>query len=91
MRSKFGLSSNIPIFLDTMENLFDKEFAVWPERYYISIDGVLQYVAFPNHEFGYNRDNFTNALLNSAMIIAQRRIDANKALETTAVAEEAKA
>jgi len=32
MRTKFGLSSRIPILADTMANSFDEKFAVWPER-----------------------------------------------------------
>jgi len=58
-----GLSSSIPIYLDSMENTFDKEFAVWPERYYIVHNGVLEYVAEPTHEYGYNRRDLAYSLL----------------------------
>lgn len=62
MHSKFGLSPSVPIYLDTMSDSFDKEFAVWPERYYIVHEGKLKYVAEPNHEFGYERKDFLQAL-----------------------------
>jgi len=57
-----GLSPSIPIYLDTMENAFDKAFAVWPERYYIVLNGVLEYVAEPTHEYGYNRRDLSYSL-----------------------------
>jgi len=87
LRSKFFLDSSIPIFADTMENHFDKEFAVWPERCYISIDGVLQYVAMPNHEFGYDRDEFANALSSSALTVSLRSSETLKAETGPSVAE----
>jgi len=54
----------IPILLDTMENTFDKEFAVWPERYFIFYDGKVLYIASPTSELGYNRGIFWQNLMN---------------------------
>lgn len=81
MRSKYGLEPSVPVFLDTMDNEFDKEFAVWPERYYVSIRGVLQFVAMPNHEFGYDRSQFRNALDNTSFILASEALAKKTELE----------
>jgi len=45
----------LPVLLDTMENLFDKNFAVWPERYFIIKDGMVNFIAGPTSEYGYDR------------------------------------
>jgi len=62
LREKFGLSPDVPVYLDSMENKFDEAFAVWPERYYTINDGHMWDVAEPTTEFGYDRAEFSNAL-----------------------------
>jgi len=48
----------IPILLDSMNNDFERNFAVWPERYFIVVNGKVEYVAFPTNEFGFDRPAF---------------------------------
>jgi len=55
--SKYGL--NVPVVYDTMDDTFDKNYAVWPERYYIikqtEAEPVLDWIFYPNVEVGYDR------------------------------------
>uniref|UniRef100_A0A6B2LUR9 Iodothyronine deiodinase n=1 Tax=Arcella intermedia TaxID=1963864 RepID=A0A6B2LUR9_9EUKA len=53
MVEEFGFE--IPILLDTMSDEFDKQYAVWPERYYCVKDGKMHMIGKPTHEFGYDR------------------------------------
>jgi len=46
----------IPILFDTMDNEFDKQYAVWPERYYTIENRKIEYISEPNTEFGYERN-----------------------------------
>jgi len=54
MVEEFGCK--IPILLDTMSDEFDKQYAVWPERYYCVKDGKMLMIGNPTHEFGYDRE-----------------------------------
>jgi len=40
----------IPVYCDTMENMFNGIFSAWPERYYIFYEGKLAYKAMPHGE-----------------------------------------
>lgn len=35
---------NIPILVDTMDNVFNKEFAAWPTRFYVVFNGEMVYL-----------------------------------------------
>lgn len=73
---------NIEILLDTMDNTFDNTFAAWPERYYIIYDGVIQYIASPTSEFGFDRFLLYNTIyriykaLRENLMIIRERVDA---------------
>jgi len=62
--SKYGM--NIPVMYDTMADEFDKNYAVWPERYYIikqtEEQPVLDWIFYPNVEVGYNRQEIEDTL-----------------------------
>jgi len=45
---------NIPILLDNMDDEFDREYAVWPERFYIVKNGVMEHIFYPTTEFGFD-------------------------------------
>lgn len=44
----------IPMVVDSMENLFDKEYAVWPDRYFIVHNGKMTFIPSPGN-YGYDR------------------------------------
>jgi len=46
----------IPVLIDNMADEFDKNYAVWPERYYVINNGIMQHVFYPTTEFGFDRD-----------------------------------
>jgi len=46
----------VKIMYDTMEDEFDKEYAVWPERYYIVKDGKMVQIFSPTTDFGFDRE-----------------------------------
>jgi len=52
----------IPMMYDTMDDAFDKEFAVWPERYFIVIDYKMVVVFEPTLRFGFDRDHIHASL-----------------------------
>lgn len=41
----------VPIFLDSMDNSFESEFASWPFRYYIIKDKKFSFIADPEDSF----------------------------------------
>jgi len=45
----------IPILVDKMDNNFDTQYASWPERFYIIVNGKMEVIGFPTIEFGYDR------------------------------------
>jgi len=47
-------NSQITMLVDTMENLFDNQFAAWPFRFYIIENGILRMRAEPDKNFMYN-------------------------------------
>jgi len=53
LKEKFNLQ--LPVLLDSMENKFDQEYAVWPERYYFIKNGKFGIIGQPTTEFGYDR------------------------------------
>jgi len=61
--SKYGLK--IPVMYDTMENMFDEKFAVWPERYYLVVDQKMKKIYKPKTNFGFERDAIELDLLNT--------------------------
>jgi len=53
-QQKFGLQ--IPMLVDTMENQFDKNYASWPERFYIIINNQIHYLGLPSsNDQGYSK------------------------------------
>jgi len=58
--NKHGL--NVPMMYDTMADKFDKEFAVWPERYYIIKDNKIDRIFNPTTDFGFDRVEIMNEL-----------------------------
>lgn len=47
----------VPVFLDSMDNDFGRQFAAWPERFYVvSPSGLLSFVAQPRHG-GYDHES----------------------------------
>jgi len=52
----------LPILLDTMNDTFDKEFAIWPERYYVVRNGFIEHVFMPTHEFGFDQSEMYSVL-----------------------------
>jgi len=59
----------VPVLVDTMANLFNEEFAAWPERYFIiekDAEGTYRcsHVGMPTTEFGYDRDQLEGWLRN---------------------------
>jgi len=47
---------------DTMSNQFDKEYSVWPERYYIIKDNKIDRVFNPITDFGFDREEMKREL-----------------------------
>jgi len=58
--NKYGLK--IPVLYDTMDDTFDNLYAVWPERYYIVCDGLIDVVFSPTVDFGFDRETMERAL-----------------------------
>jgi len=58
--NKYGLKS--PMMYDTMSDEFDKEFSVWPERYYIIKDNRIVNIFYPVIDFGFDRIAIHNEL-----------------------------
>jgi len=54
----------IPVMYDTMTDEFDKNYAVWPERYYIIRDNKLVYIFCPTVDFGFDREELEKELQN---------------------------
>jgi len=52
----------IPLLYDTMDNLFDKEYAVWPERYYLVFNNELLLNYEPQITFGFDRKRMEDDL-----------------------------
>eukprot|EP00750_Incisomonas_marina_P025301 INCI5372.2.p1 GENE.INCI5372.2~~INCI5372.2.p1 ORF type:complete len:409 (-),score=69.37 INCI5372.2:262-1488(-) len=63
---KDELCNDTPVCVDSLElgNPFDKQYAVWPERFFVVVDGVLELVGKPTTEFGYDRDDIARFLEN---------------------------
>lgn len=55
---------NIPILLDNMNDEFDDNYAVWPERYYIIQNGVMKHIFYPTIEFGFDHFEMLTLLTN---------------------------
>lgn len=53
----------LPILYDTMENLFDEEFAVWPERYYMIQNKIFSVLYEPTTEFGFDRNTMHESIV----------------------------
>lgn len=60
LTGKYGCK--IPLLFDGMDDTFDAEFAVWPERYFVVKDGVMKYIWLPSIEFGFDRIEMKNIL-----------------------------
>jgi len=58
--SKFNCK--IPILMDKMEDTFDRAYAVWPERYYVIQQGIMEHVFYPTTEFGFDHQNMLRVL-----------------------------
>jgi len=52
----------LPILIDSMSNLFDNGYAVWPERYFIIHNYKMKLIAVPNKETGYDRKELSYLL-----------------------------
>ena len=52
----------VPLVVDSMSDQFESVFAVWPERYFCVKNGVLDYIACPSTEYGFNRQEIVNWL-----------------------------
>jgi len=47
----------LPVLVDTMENEFDNQYAVWPERYFVANNNmILTSVGFPASEMGFSHN-----------------------------------
>jgi len=53
---------HIPIVLDSMDDEFDKAYAVWPERFFLAHKNRLVEVFFPTIEFGFDMENIKKSL-----------------------------
>jgi len=51
---KTKYNCDIPILIDNMQDGFDKEYAVWPERYYVIKSGIMNHIFYPTTEFGFD-------------------------------------
>jgi len=71
-RDRFNL--RIPILLDTMDNAFDRTYAVWPERYFVIRGRSLAYRSEPTDEFGFNREKFLEDLQRIARDVGNDRL-----------------
>lgn len=49
----------IPMFVDSVDNEFEKKYAPWPLRFYGIKDGKISYVAHP-HECSFNPSELRN-------------------------------
>ena len=87
-RDAYGVSPDIPVVVDKMDNAFDNAYAVWPERFFVlSDDGngaSLALVGQPATEFGYERGDIQHylggrQLLRLGKEARQRRIAAVQA------------
>jgi len=56
------LNFNIPTVVDSMDNIFNKTFQSWPERYYILQGNSILKIAEPANEFGFDRLSLRNDL-----------------------------
>jgi len=59
--NKYGFN-RVPVYYDTMNDAFDSQFSVWPERYYIIKDGNIDHIFSPTIEYGFDRDDIKNEL-----------------------------
>jgi len=60
LQDKFGCK--IPMLLDTMEDKFDEEFAVWPERFFVLQSEKMLRVFYPDSEFGFDSTTMLETL-----------------------------
>lgn len=47
---KQNMDYKLPMYVDLMENTFERVFAAWPERYYIVLNGKVMYKSMPREE-----------------------------------------
>jgi len=52
----------LPILLDSMSDEFDNAFSIWPERYYVLKNNLVEHVFKPKHEFGFDHDKMYSLL-----------------------------
>jgi len=52
----------IPILLDNIYDLFDRTYAVWPERYYVMQHDKMAYIFNPTTEFGFDHQDMLKVL-----------------------------
>jgi len=70
-RQQFDLK--VPILVDTIENKFEKEYSLWPFRFYIMVGGRVVKKAQPRAEndpgeFSYDIDEIRQWLANRTLI-----------------------
>jgi type I thyroxine 5'-deiodinase len=53
----------IPMVVDSMSNKFDEQYAVWPDRFFIIENGILQLVPEPG-VYGYCREVIEQWIVN---------------------------
>jgi type I thyroxine 5'-deiodinase len=47
---KENMRYKLPMYVDLMDNMFERVFAAWPERYYILLNGTVMYKSMPKEE-----------------------------------------
>jgi thyroxine 5-deiodinase len=47
---KQDMQYQLPMYVDLMDNTFERVFAAWPERYYIVLNGKVMYKSMPRDE-----------------------------------------
>jgi len=64
MVGEFG--SEIAVLVDSMANDFNRQFSVWPERWFLlDTEGKLIHVAYPTTEFGFERKDIEIIITNN--------------------------
>jgi len=69
----------IPIVLDTMADEFDKQYAVWPERFFLTKNNSLISVYYPKIEFGFDMEAINLSL--------QTFVDGKELVDSVAVVD----
>jgi len=54
LRTKYGLQ--LPVYVDAMDNNFDRAYCAWPERFYVvDPEGDVAFISHPDSEWGFSR------------------------------------